>query len=212
MSGHKNKVKTLLNNEGFTLLELIVAMSIGVVLILISGSIMKSSVGLMSRGEKWLQGDFREYLALEFWREQVSAIRADNASKFSFEGAKRELSFVSPVHLDISGGGLVEAHYSIQKEGEKYSLIYSERRLTPAERQPKVGKKGPAGSVLLEGYDEIRFEYLGKVDGNENQWKGQWEDAIGFPRALRLTLVQEKEEKTIIAPIVATSFSSSSGL
>ncbi|HHT9119469.1 MAG TPA: PulJ/GspJ family protein [Candidatus Hypogeohydataceae bacterium YC41] len=207
MSGYKTR-----SVDGFTLLELLVALTIGVALVVASGTIIKSSVDLMARGERWLQGDFRETAALEFWREQVSAIRVTDSTNLLFVGKKEGLNFATPVVLNIRGKGfLVEAHYSVYKdEGNKYSLIYEEKRITPPGLAQKKEKGDSEGLVFLKGYDGISFEYLGEEVEN-NPWKAEWTDVGKIPRALKLTLIQGKEQKTLIAPIVATSFSSSSG-
>lgn len=202
------------SNKGFTLLELLVALSIGVVLIVASGSIIRSSVDLMARGERWLQGDFREASVLEFWREQVSAVRTSDSTNTLFMGRKGELNFVTPVVLNTRDKGLVEVHYTIKEEEKKHSLVYKEKRLTPGGITQEKEEKGPDGIVLLKGYDRISFEYLGetKTDNKDNNpWKAEWMGGGGIPRALKLTLIRGNGQRTLIAPIVATSFSSSFG-
>ncbi|MEE9584440.1 MAG: hypothetical protein V3W51_03065, partial [Candidatus Brocadiales bacterium] len=81
-------------------------------LIVASGAIFKSSVSLMTRGEKWLQAESRETSALEFWREQVSALRTDDSARALFLGKKGKLNFVTPVRLNLRYKGLVVAQYS----------------------------------------------------------------------------------------------------
>lgn len=201
-----------MNIKGFTLLELLVATSIGVVLIVAAGSIIKTTVRLMARGEKWLEGDFKEASVLEFWREQVSAIRTVGSAGTFFVGKKAELSYVTPVALNVRGHGLVVAHYLVKEEGKgKYSLVYKEKRFTTTSKAQKDKGAGPEAIVFLKGYDGIIFEYLGKVKEAENPWKPQWVGGENIPMALRFTLVQGKEQETLIAPIVAISFSLSSG-
>ncbi len=196
------------NAEGFTLLELLVALSIGVALVIASGVIIKSSVGLLAREEKWLRGDFRDASALEFLREQISAMRAGGATISLFVGKNEELNFVTPIALTVRGRCLVEAHYSVQKGGgDKYSLLYAEKRLTTA--RVAQGGKNSEGMVLLSGYDGVGFEYLEGV-GADSKWMVEWSGG-DFPRALRITLIRGKDERKLIVPIVATSFSLSSG-
>ncbi len=198
------------STKGFTLLELLVALTIGAFLIVASGAIIKSSMRLMDRGEKRLRGDLRKTSALEFWREQVSAIPPGYSRSAGFVGKKRDLSFVTPVRLNLRGKGFVIAHYTVKKEeGNKYRLIYKEKRFTTARKTQ--GEKGSEGLVLLEGYDKIGFEYLGAVTEGKNLWESEWVEELHTPRALKLTLVQEKEKRDLIAPIVATSSFLSSG-
>lgn len=213
MLEYKNKIWTSTRSvEGFTLLELLVALTIGTVLIVASGVIFKSSVDLMTRGEKWLQTESKEFSALEFWREQVSALRTDNSASALFLGKKGELNFVTPVRLNLRYKGLVVAQYSIREEkADKYSLIYKENMFTTAQTTQKKEGEDSGALVLLQDYDSIRFEYLGKTSKNKNQWKSEWAGKQDIPRALRLVLTQGKEQQTLIAPIVAISFSSSSG-
>ncbi|MHC4277927.1 MAG: prepilin-type N-terminal cleavage/methylation domain-containing protein [Planctomycetota bacterium] len=213
MLDYKNKNRTSIRSaEGFTLLELLVALTIGTVLIVASGAVFKSSVGLMRRGERWLQTESRETSALEFWREQVSALRTDDSASALFLGKKGELNFVTPVRLNLRYKGLVVAQYSIREEkADKYSLIYKENVFTTAQTTQKKEEEDSEALVLLQNYDGIRFEYLGKAAKNKNQWKSKWAEGQGIPRALRLVLMQGKERQALIAPIVAISFSSSSG-
>ena len=224
MLGYRDKIRALrLNREGFTLLELLVALAIGVILIVASGSIIKSSTSFMAREGGLLQRDFREVSVLEFWREQVFAVRTrysaidtgnpavtmEDSASYSFVGAERELTFVTPVSLDIRNKGLVDVHYSIEEENDKaYRLTYKEGKHTTS---PRTEKTTPDGLVLLEGYDYIRFEYLKELEEKKNVWESEWAEEQNAPRALRLVLVNGEEQTTLIAPIAATYFSSYSG-
>lgn len=200
------------NVEGFTLLELLVALSIGVVLMAASSVTIKSSVDLMAKKERWLQKDIKETYVLEFLREQVSAIRVGDSTNILFAGKQGELNFVTPVALNSQGKGLIVGRYYVQKESEhKHSLVYREKRLTPAGTTRGKEGKDPEGLVFLTGYDRIGFEYLGEVRGDTNSWMAEWRGGGDIPRALKLTLIRGEEQKTLIAPIVAMFYSSSYG-
>ncbi|MGR3317095.1 MAG: PulJ/GspJ family protein [Candidatus Anammoxibacter sp.] len=181
--------------SGFTLIEIIIALTIGTVIILVSTIALRIGLSHMSNGEEWLNKTVREATTYDFFWQQVSSIRTieipkpasllesldeDNSDKDKtvikkvyFKGAIDSMSFITPLSLKRHYGyGLIIATYW-QRESdslEGFDLVYKEKRFNPA-----VLSSISAGLldleeemdevIIFEGCEDIGFEYL-KAAGN----------------------------------------------
>ncbi len=74
--------------SAFTLLELIIALSVGTVLILVVAFSIRMGFFQMEKGSRWLEESHRENSALHFLRQQVTSMRSETVDEdVIFDGA-----------------------------------------------------------------------------------------------------------------------------
>lgn len=127
---------------GFTLIEIIIAISIGSLLILVTSASIRTGLSYMQNGEERFDKGLREKVALNFFIQQVTSMRSYNVGNAGnkgntgntgifFIGEKDSVSFISPLSLDkYYTQGLMSCTYTITKDrDDTYSLLYNEKRV-----------------------------------------------------------------------------------
>ncbi len=210
---------------GFTLIEIIVAISIGSLLILVTSASIRTGLSYMQNGEERFDKGLREKVALNFFIQQISSIRSYNAGNkgIFFIGNKDLVSFISPLSLNkyYTYGLMICAYTITNDEDDTYSLVYNEKRLlsnaylgklmdefSKEENEEEKGKFFDVEStVFFQGYEKITIEYLGEVNPDkeeESPWKESWQDNA-LPKAIKITFLKHGETQEAIAPIMVTS-------
>ncbi len=204
--------------SAFTLLELIIALSIGTVLILVVSFSIRMGFFQIERGSKWLEVSHRENSALHFFRQQATSMRSETVGEdVIFDGDTERIVFVTPISLKESYGlGLIMVLYYSAEDDNGARLNYKEKRFIPGEN---LGTFKDQFSLMFDkseeveivsGYEKISFQYLG-VDESEDKdvtsdnsgfdWKDIWTEN-SLPEAIKIVLVKDGENKEMIAPVM----------
>ncbi len=203
--------------SAFTLLELIIAMSIGTALILLVSFAIRAGFFQMERGSKWLEERYRDDSALFFFHQQVTSMRSElNNKEIIFDGDSDRIVFVTPISLKESYGlGLMMVNYYVEEGTNGFSLNYKEKRFVPSEnlntfKDQNVLMFSDSEVVdIVNGYDEISFRYLGMQEDadatpseSDREWKDKW---LGnsLPKAVKVVLTKDGQSQELIAPVMA---------
>ncbi len=209
--------KTQSDITAFTLLELIIAMSIGTAIILLVSFAIRTGVFQMERGSKWLEERYRDDSALFFFQQQVTSMRSElNNKDIIFDGDSDRVVFVTPISLKGSYGlGLMMVNYYIEESNDGFSLNYKEKRFVPSEnlntfKDQNILMFSDSEVVdIVNGYDEILFKFLGMQEDTDAtssesdiEWKDKW---LGnsLPKAVKIVLTKEGQSQELIAPVMA---------
>ena len=160
--------------SAFTLLELIIALSIGTILILLVSFSVRMGFFQMERGSKRLEEQYRDNSALFFFRQQVTSMRSEAIDKdVIFEGDSERVVFVTPISLEKSYGlGLMMVSYYVESGSEGVNLNYKEKRFVPVKnfstfKDQNVSMFDDSEAVeIVKGYKGISFQFLG-LEGGE---------------------------------------------
>lgn len=192
----------LRDDRGFTLLELLVAMSLLAVIVVVV-------VGAMRLGFRAIETGDRKIVALERVRTSLSVIEAQLQSAFSIAPPREAQAGEAPVQfkgetgsvefrsfLSLWGGtkGPVAVTYRIVDDGRgRKALVISE---TP------LGMDAVRETVLIDLADEIIFEffYRGPTD-EKGYWVELWEQTDRLPSKVRLTVRKDNRLMTVVAPL-----------
>jgi len=200
----------------FTLLELIIAISIGTVLILLVSFAVRAGFFQMERGSKWLEERYRDKSALFFFQQQATSMRDELINKdIVFDGDSDSIVFVTPISLERSYGlGLMMVYYYIEEDKGSFSLNYKEKRFVPAKnletfKDQNVLMFNDSEVVeIVNGYDEISFEYLHlqeDADATSSkpvlEWKDKWV-VNSLPKAVKVVLTKDGQSRELIAPVM----------
>ena len=204
--------------SAFTLLELIIALSIGTVLILIVSFSIRMGFFQMERGSRWLEESHRENSALHFFRQQATSMRSETVGKdVIFDGDSERIVFVTPISLKENYGlGLMMVLYYSEEDDEGVRLNYKEKRFIPGENlstfkdQITVMFDKSEEVEIVNGYEKISFQFLGEEEGEDKDaasshssldWKGIWIEN-NLPKAIKIVLLKDGESKEMIAPVM----------
>ena len=197
------------HSKGFTLLELIIALTIVAVIVVIMFSALRIGIRAWEKGEKDVDIRQRQRIVLDLIKRQlastcVSDVWGRDQQLVSLKGESKSIDFVS--HIPMTPGnrfGPVYVKYAVkqEKEGDKEQLAFYEKNVALLDKKTGAGNPDEGDfSELIPGMKSIVFEYLKERPGEEASiWQKSWDPAVdkGVPRAVRVTL-RENDEK---API-----------
>ena len=191
--------------SGFTLLELIISLSIlGVVLLIIFGA-LRIGTRAWERGEKDIAVYQRQRAVLGLLSQQIASacvheIKLGDAA-FYFRGSEKKMEFVSRMPI-VPGAqtGVVFVTYEIEdvaKEGKEQLRLF-EKDAGFMKDEDIENQRDEDFFTLISGIENLQFEYL-KSDEDNVIWQNAWDptETEGMPLAVRIVLKQD--EKT--API-----------
>jgi general secretion pathway protein J len=211
------KAENQTSSQGFTLLELLISLSIMAVMVVIIFGAFRVGVRAWEKGERDLESQHRRRVVLELIKRQLaSMVRVEEREKeegekniFELRGQSKSVSFVSrtPVVPSNSYGKVyVEYRVEEEEESETESLLIYERNialLDPEEDPPEPDREDYY--ELLSGKTSISFEYLASGGEESLEWEPSWdpEDHADKrnPQAVRLTL--QTDEKTFPLVVIA---------
>jgi prepilin-type N-terminal cleavage/methylation domain-containing protein len=207
---------------GFTLIEVVVAMTIlGFSLLIIFGA-FRLGLSAWERGARTREDFQRERTAVQMISRQVKSmvpykIKTQKAEGdyLAFEGKENSLKFVSALSLRAHRPeGFVFVIYEFKSGGgEGGRLLVYEQRVVNAdffEEKPREDR----GVSLMEGISDVRFEYYREADEEKNKtegWVEGWDakEEKELPRALRMTVSYKngKNEKEEVSMDLLSSIS-----
>lgn len=202
--------------SGLTLLELIIAISIGTVLILLVSFAIRMGFFQMEKGSKWLEERYRDNSALFFFHQQVTSMRSELINEdIIFDGNSDRIVFITPISLERSYGlGLMLVSYYIEEGREGSRLNYREKRFVPGKNldtfkdQNALMFDDSEVVEIVNGYDAISFQYLGSQEDADAtfrksvlEWKDEWIEN-SLPKAVKVVLTKEGQVRESIAPVM----------
>ncbi|MCX5839687.1 MAG: prepilin-type N-terminal cleavage/methylation domain-containing protein [Deltaproteobacteria bacterium] len=195
------------HSKGFTLLELLIALTITAVIVVITFGALRIGIRAWEKGEKDVDIRQRQRIVLDLIKRQlastcVSDVWGRDQQLLSLKGDNKSIAFVS--HIPMVPGnrfGLVHVQYAVKQEkgGGKEHLTFYEKNIALPDKSAGNPDEGDF-SELLPGMKSIVFEYLKNRPGEEaSLWQKSWDPAVdkGVPRAVRVTF-EENDEKTPI--------------
>jgi type II secretory pathway pseudopilin PulG len=202
--------------EAFTLLEFIIALSIGAALILIVSFSVRGGFFQMERGSKWLEENYREKSALNFFSQQVSAMRSESyGEEVIFSGDSDRIMFVTPISLERRYGlGLMSVLYYLERDDKGVRLDYKEKRFIPDENEDSFNDQNNTmfdnseAVMIMDGCEAIAFQFLGMQDSESaasDQHNHDWIDPWvknNLPKAIKIVLSKNGQSKEMIAPVM----------
>jgi general secretion pathway protein J len=197
------------NSKGFTLLELMIALTITAVIVVIIFGGLRIGIRAWEKGEKDVDVRQRQRIVMDLIKRQLASTCVSEAwgrdqQLFSLKGNHKSIAFVS--HIPMAPGnrfGRVYVQYAVKQDrnNDKESLTFYEKSIALLDKKIDAGNPDEGDfSELLPGMKSIVFEYLkDRLDEEASVWQKSWDPAVdkGVPRAVRIT-IEENDEKTPI--------------
>lgn len=190
------------NPSGFTLLELLISLTIvGVILVIIFGS-LRIGARAWEKGEADVEAQQREKVVFDLVKRQIAStcvheIEGEDEKSYLFKGDERSVEFISRLPaVPTTRTGMVYVKYDINEVGEKgKELVFHEQEVV------FMGREGisdePDFDLLIPEARHIGFEYLKQPEtqGFSPDWQGTWdpESDEGIPMAVRMTFQRDKD-------------------
>lgn len=187
------------SNVGFTLLELIISITLVAIIVLIVAGAASLGYRSFNSGEKKLNAVERLRASLIIIDAQIQSgvpltLEDGGVKQYYFVGEQDSLKFST--NHSIWGGqrGYVIINYKVETDEKgKRTLFASEYR---------VGMEIQKETKLLEGFNEITFDYYRQdATEEEGEWITQWVDEETMPTKIRLNLVQGGNSLSYIIPV-----------
>ena len=187
-------------HRGFTLLEILVAVTLLALLVMMAYGTLRTAVKSMRSGEALIERTDRLRTAQEFLRRQLSHAMPlafermeDTGENHVFMADRDTLRFVAPMPGHLSRGG---PHVQwLTLDGDVLEFDHAQLNGYDPEN-PKAGnKREPV--VLLEGIREAKFEFreLDPETGELGEWESDWEDPQRLPLLVRLNVEFDEDTR-----------------
>jgi len=221
------QVRAGVDTSGFTLLEMVVTLTIlGFILLIIFGA-FRLGMSAWEKGESSREEYQKVRAVLQLVSRQLKSIvpykvKTEKAEGdyLAFEGGARSLKFVSALSMRAKQPvGFVYAMYELTDGGNQGgSLVVYEQRVLMKKNFFEERPKEEYGVPLIEGISNIQFEYYQEEDTVKNRkegWVEVWnaKEEKELPRAVRMTVTyrngqreQQETFMTLLASISANRF------
>ena len=179
--------------RGFTLLELLVGMTI---FVLIAGT---AYAGLRSATRTWEKTDERARMTretsrgLDYLRRELStafplAVLVDNRWRVWFEGERDRLVFLVEGSRRVGLHGLYQVVVYHNAEASPPSIDLALQRLDDELRIGEI-REGAIRRVLIENVAAVEFSFFGRLERREEPaWLNAWQEAQTLPDLVRFEL------------------------
>ncbi|QTA80618.1 Prepilin-type N-terminal cleavage/methylation domain-containing protein [Desulfonema limicola] len=202
--------------QGFTLLELMISMTIIAMIMLIVYASLRISINSWEKGEKKMLSSQQYRIVLNLIQTQLASLYSDSIingeKKIYFKGDETSLEFLSGVSM-VPGNkyGIVYVRYQVSSDQNSKKMSFYEKNITHISDSINLHDvKSDDFYELFPEIHEFGFEYLKEYTDadileNQLQWQKTWDPDIdkGFPRAVRIGF-QETEQSHpvyIVIPI-----------
>lgn len=178
---------------GFTLLEVVLAMTSLALVTAICYGAFHLGLRAVEKGEVAVVTTQRLRVASDVIIRQIKsvvpyAVRNEDEDVYPyFEGTATSMRFVTAAGMQ-SGGSLAVVEYRLERDPSRLVMQEGVEFSPDSLGRGKVDK-GDHATVLLEGFDSLKFEYM-LNDGADTEWRQAWDGHAEemLPAAVRLVI------------------------
>lgn len=181
-------------SAGFTLLELLVAMSLLALIFTMMAGGLRFGVAAWERGGEESQRADELRRVQTLLRRQLEQIRplTDPVHRreryLAFRGADDGLRFVGPPPAQVAKPGLYLYEVSKAPSSTGAALRLSWRQLQPDLSDYREDRE-MKGTILVDTIDSATLEYFGRRTANEPpSWHQSWSERAHLPQLIRLVI------------------------
>ena len=188
-------------DNGFTLLELLISMTIISIIVVIIFSAFRVGVRAWEKGEQNVHIQQRLRIGLDLVKQQLASVCSrkimDGGKRpFYLKGDDKTMEFVSLVSMiPGSESGMVFTRYIIKSDYETQTdrLSFYEKKIVLPDKDTRINPDDEDFYEIISGVHDISFEYLNDIFGGEaSHWLQSWNHGVKFPMAVRITIKKDK--------------------
>jgi general secretion pathway protein J len=185
--------------SGFTLLEMLLAITVFTVIVVIIGGAMRLGYRSADKGERKIEYAERLRRSVEILEGQIQSslplvVKEDAQTKAYFSGGKKTLTLATNYSVRDGRRGYIVAEYTVRgDQSGKESLFLSER---------PVGAETGSEALLLKDCDSVEFGYLEKgLTEEEGKWVEEWSNDEVGPERIRVSIKLRDWGYSIVIPV-----------
>lgn len=157
-----------MTSRGFTLVELLVALTVSGLVLLVGGAAMRATVSASQAISRASSADLAAPNRARWLRRAVASLEVGLPGDVPFDGEPERVRFSAYI-LTPRGWW----------ERRPVELVSNDGRL--------VARVGSEALVLADSLAEVGFDYL-VVPGLDSRWTRRWQSPTSAPQAIRLRL------------------------
>lgn len=189
-------------DSGFTLLELLVSMTLFLLVIAVLGGALRLGFRTISAAEKKMDAleRYRRSCVILMTQLQSAApityLDEDGARKFFMKGDAANLQFAT--NQSIWGGekGCVIVSYRLEANGDGRVTLYASERFVHSEQVREV--------KLFDDLKSLSFSFFGTdVTNDSGIWSEEWPDNTKYPEQIRVSLGWDDGDRELRVPLLA---------
>jgi len=188
--------------KGFTLLELLISMTLFLLVIVILGGALRLGFRSIGASEKRIDTleRFRSSYGIVMTQLQSSAPLTyddeDGAKKFYLKGDATHLQFASNQSIWGGEAGCVIVSYRLEPGNENRLILYASERSVDREEVQEI--------KLFDDLKTLSFSYFGREATEEDgKWTDEWADNTKYPEQIKVTLSRDSGEGKLLIPLYA---------
>lgn len=203
--------RCLAGRQAFTLIELIISMTIVAVILVIIFAAFRVGIRAWEKGEKDIEEQQRYRIVLDLVRRQmISAsfkkIEVEDKQQHVLKGDAKSFEFLSHVALKPENkfGAVFVKYQVVQDEKGTERLLAYEKNMAFFDKDLQSEHIDPeAFFKLIPAAQQIYFEYLKPPEQDlqeKSQWVNTWDPQHdkGVPVAVRLTVVDQPDNIPLV--------------
>jgi len=183
-------------NTGFTLLEVMLAMTLLSIMVVLLFSSLKIGAESWNKGESKIAEVNEKAVVYQFFKRHLPSIRplwddfSDDERSFSFQGERDAFQFVSVFPVSAARKGLQLFKVAPDKSEKGVIKVI----LTPFYPTLEEQQWEPEEVVLLENVEEFEISYFGKEDSDsDGVWVDSWQEKEYLPALLKIKITLEDQ-------------------
>jgi general secretion pathway protein J len=193
-----NPVTCALHLRGFTLIEVLIAMTLLSIMVVLLFSSLKICADSWEKGESKITDVNEVAVVYNFFQRHLSEAKplwndfsSEEEKTFSFQGKAQSLQFISAFPASAGRSGLQLFSLDLQEEDDEQVIKITITPFFPVAE----GKEWHKEEVtLIKHVNDFMLAYFGSDDGvSEGSWEKEWLDKEVLPRLVKINIKLENE-------------------
>lgn len=177
------------NEEGFTLVELLVALALFSLLAMLLFDNVRFGLQAWQHGSVHAENSEHGLVSQDLLRRIVGSIYpmvvedGGIQPRIDFDGSKEAISFLGSAPIAASAGGRFRLKVFVEHQQSRTDLIMSAKPELADPQDASMARR----TVLLSDIEDAEFSYFGLAAGERNEkWQDSWGRRSDIPRLVRI--------------------------
>lgn len=198
-------VKIVSPNKGFTLMEVLIAVSLSAIIVALVAGAMNVGRSAWEKGSEKIELQQMNRLIETLFRRQLGSIcfrQVLDKKNYPFGGSAQNMSFLTTASSDGGdGASLFVVSYKVEQDSDSllYSIVLEEENF--ASKVVSIKKAGFDSSLdrvrrktILRDLDNVVFSYKNVKNGQVSGWYPSWTDPDSFPSAVSIKILKKNSD------------------
>jgi type II secretion system protein J len=187
------------SSPGFTLLEMLLAISIFAVIAVLVGAAMRLGYRSAESGDKKIESVERLRRSISIMEGQIQSslpLTFDDGGERReyFVGERKSLTVATNYSIWEGRKGYVVAQYAVRSEQSGKESLYASETI--------IGTEGKNETVLLKDCELIEFAYFEKgLTKEDTKWVDQWSNTDTGPERIRVRVRSGNWDYSLVIPV-----------